>query len=54
MKGGPFITRGLFISSGWGNGNRRDKELRPQQSAAWALVACLSWTQTHVVLTVGL
>lgn len=51
MKGGPFITQGLFISSGWENGNRRDKELCPQLSAALAEAACLCWMLTVEALT---
>lgn len=44
---------GLFISSGWENRNRRDKELCPQLSVASAGVACLCWMQTRNLLTGG-
>lgn len=41
----------LFISSGWET-NRRDKELGPQLTVAWAGVACLRRMQTLILLAV--
>lgn len=47
------ITRGLFISSGWGNGEQERQRAASPAKCCLGSAACLSWMQMHVVLTVG-